>query len=494
MGDGRRAPGSQSSRRQQPTQGRRRGRGGGKPPLRFTHAEVVSQLVEYQVGRLSPEANAAIEAHISSCAQCQREGLIHAPTEKRRARRAFRQVRGGKPWFLTWGRPLILILAVIAIALLTVIALTQGDNGAALARLFGAARHAGSASATPAPSLTQQQAFSPSAMTTAELALLPDGRTLAAGQIIGAGQNGAQAALTFWDTATQQMVERATWPNSSPPQALAWSPDGQTLAAVGGGMLVIWSFAQKAVLWSDALPTGQAMLVYAAPSGVVLAQPDPTALFGQSAVVQWGTSGALAAAPAGAAGATDVATLDGPLVSPWHTGSVHLFVAKATGAAETTVMVGGNPTAASGRGDILSWSPDGQYLVWGRVALPVAIAAATATATTTTGIAPPDLAVVAVAQRLLQSAQAPTPTPQGSMPDASLWFSPSATDMATCERSGRPGSAATPLTVYAATGNAVAQRSGACDSQDTDALAWAANGQALYYISQRLAITRYGLP
>ncbi|HUY77488.1 MAG TPA: zf-HC2 domain-containing protein [Ktedonobacterales bacterium] len=503
MGDGRRAPGDQSFRSHQPSQGRQRGRSGGRPPLRFTHAEVVAQLVEYQVGRLSPEANAAIEAHISSCAQCQREGLGHAPTEQRRARRAFKQVRGGKSWFTSRGRLIILVLAVIAIAQLTVAALTQGGDGAALARLFSGAHHAGSGSAstTPIPSLTQQQTFSPSAIGTFELALSPDGRTLAAGQIIGAGQNGTQTALTFWDTTTGKMVERVNLANGGAPQALAWSPDGQTLAAVGQGTLVIWSFAQKVILWSDALPTGQAMLVYAAQSGVVLAQPDPNALFGQTAFAQWGTGGALGAAPAGAAGTTGVATLDGPLISPWHTGSVHLFVAKAKGASgSATVMVGAESSDTLGRGDILSWSPDGQYLVWGRVALPVAVPAgagtpsAGATTTATTGITPPDLVVAAVAQRLLQVAQAATPTPQSDLPDASLWFSPSATDVAACERSGRPASAATSLTVYAATGAAVAQRTGDCDSQDDDALAWTANGQAIYYISQQRAVTLYRLP
>lgn len=501
MGDGLRAPGSQNVRRQQPSWGQRRGRGGGKPPLHFTHAEVVARLVNYQVGRLSPEENAAIEAHISSCPQCKREGLDHAPTERRRAQRAFRGVRGGKPWFSRRGRLLILLLSVIAMALLVVISFTRGD-GVALARLFGVGGRGGSASTTPIPTLTARQSFAPSAIGTLALALSPDGRTLAAGQVIGAGQTGAQTALTFWDTTTEKLVTRANWPNAAPPEALAWSPDGQSLAAVGGGTLVVWSLAQKAAVWSDVLPTGQAMLVYQAQNGNVLAQPDPAALFAQSAFAQWGTGGTLVSAPAGAAGTTGVATLDGPLVSPWHTGSVHLFVAKAASAAGAlTVMVGDASTDPSGRGDILSWSPDGQYLVWGRAALPVAVpasAGATTTATNATypatGLTPPDLAVAAVAQRLLQQAQGATPTPKSALPDASLWFSPGATDVATCERSGNPANGPTALTVYAATGAALAQRANACDAQEADALAWTANGQAFYYISTQPQVMLYRLP
>jgi len=463
--------------------------------LRYTHAEVVAQLVNYQVGRLSPEANAAIEAHISSCAQCKREGLDHAPTERRNAQRAFRGVRGGKPWFSSRGRLFILLLGVIAMALLVTLAFTRGD-GVALARLFGGGGRGAASAPPPVATLTEQHTFPPSAMATLSLALSPDGRTLAAGQITGAGQNGTQAALTFWDTTTDKTVARANWPNGAPPETLAWSPDGQSLAAVGGGTLMVWSFAQQAVVWSDVLPTGQAMLIYGAQTGAVLAQPDPTALFAQSAVAEWGTGGALAAAPAGAAGTSGVAPVDGPLVSLWHTGSVHLFTMSATGGAKTpTVMVGSSPTDPSGHGDIVSWSPDGQYLVWGRVALPVAVpAGSSATANATTGVAPPDLVVSAVAQRLLQRAQAATPTPQSSLPDASLWFSPGATDVATCERSGRPASAPTALTVYTAAGSALAQRTGVCDTQDDVALAWTANAQTFYYIAQNRAVTLYHIP
>ncbi len=498
MGERRGGGGGQQAPRQQ-RQGGRRPRGPAAAPLRFTHAEVVAQLVDYHFGRLPREVNVAIETHIDLCAQCQREGLGHAQTEQRRAQRELKRVRGGKSLFSRRGRLIILILGVLALGQITALALTQG-SGVALARLFGGGGHAGAASAvaTAAPLLRAQTTFSPQAMTTAALALSPDGRTLAAGQIIGANQAGTHATLTFWDTTTDRMMKSVAWPNGSPPQTLAWSPDGQTLAAVDGQTLFVWSVAQNTLLWQDPLPSGQAMLVYSAPGGAILAQPDPTALFAPSAFAQWGANGALAPAPSGAAGAPDVAPLDGPLVSPWHTGSVHLFATVATGTAgKVGVLVGDDLAHATGQGDILSWSPDAQYLVWGRLALPVAVAPASGapTTTATSGLTPPDPAAVLVAKRLLESAQAQTPRLGVQAPDASLWFSPSASALAVCQRSGQQAGAPTTLVVFStATGNALAQQTGGCGSQSGAALAWTPSGQAMYYISQTAAITLYRLP
>jgi hypothetical protein len=60
---------------------------------RITHDQVVELLVDYHLGRLGPEVNRAIEAHVARCPLCQVQGLVHTGIEKRAVQRRIRRVR-----------------------------------------------------------------------------------------------------------------------------------------------------------------------------------------------------------------------------------------------------------------------------------------------------------------------------------------------------------------------------------------------------------------
>ena len=59
----------------------------------MTHDQVVELLVNYHLGRLGPEVNRAIEAHVAQCPICQAQGLVHTGTEKRAVQRRIRRVK-----------------------------------------------------------------------------------------------------------------------------------------------------------------------------------------------------------------------------------------------------------------------------------------------------------------------------------------------------------------------------------------------------------------
>jgi WD40 repeat protein len=76
------------------------------------------------------------------------------------------------------------------------------------------------------------------------LAFSPDGRTLAAA--------GAGGTIRLWDAATQQEIGTPMTAGSAPVYALAFSPDGRTLAAVSSGATRRWDVAFPASLTAAA--------------------------------------------------------------------------------------------------------------------------------------------------------------------------------------------------------------------------------------------------
>jgi len=64
--------------------------------IHVSHEDARRYLIDYHVGRLSPELNAGIEEHVRKCQLCQREGMNHAPTEMRQQVRVYKHVRSGR--------------------------------------------------------------------------------------------------------------------------------------------------------------------------------------------------------------------------------------------------------------------------------------------------------------------------------------------------------------------------------------------------------------
>lgn len=88
---------------------------------RITHDQVVEVLVDYHLGRLSPQTNRAIELHVAQCPLCQVQGLVHTGTEKRAIQRRMRKAKPARRRFISRrGSLILLILLLIILAQLVV--------------------------------------------------------------------------------------------------------------------------------------------------------------------------------------------------------------------------------------------------------------------------------------------------------------------------------------------------------------------------------------
>lgn len=180
------------------------------------------------------------------------------------------------------------------------------------------------------------------------------------------------------------------------------------------------------------------MRVYDVQAGAVTQRPDPAAAFANGTFLQWATNGQVVSAPVGAAGPTGVVAPGAPLVGLWQVSGSHIFI-NAKGA----VTVGVASTDTAHHSALLSWSPDGRYVLWGISTQPVAVATATPTSTAATppstpqsakattsssavaGVPPPDAVVANLAASLGQ-------TDHG---DVLIWFSPDGKTLAECDTS-----------------------------------------------------------
>jgi WD40 repeat protein len=414
-------------------------------------------LVEYHFGRLSPEMNAAVEAHVRDCAVCQRQGLAHAPTEKRQIMRRLRRVRPARALVSRRGRTVLLLLIVLLIVQLVVFEIvTQG----ALFSLFsgGASRHGASApttaatapTATPAPAaLASSLTFDKASTGAVALAVSPDGKIAAS-----AGPSNSGLTIQLWNIGTGKLVDTLDWPGAAVPGTLAWSADSSRLAAADGGIVAAWTVATGESLWNLQLPPPPAVRVYDVQAGGVIDRPDPAATFANGATRVFGTDGKLIPAPA-TAGLPGVG--QSAAVGLWQAAGSHVFASATKGSA----AVGTSADDAAHRLSLLSWSHDGRFLLWATVSQPVAVSADAAHG------GPPN----ALAAHLATAVAA-------NSGDGLAWFSPDGRGMVVCDRTASPSS----LRVYdIASERVLATLAGGCDGLTVASLAWlpGANGFAL---------------
>jgi Putative zinc-finger len=406
-------------------------------------------LVDYHFGRLSPEINAAVEAHVRDCAVCQRQGLAHAPTEKRQIMRRLRKVRPARALVSRRGRTVLLLLIVLLIVQLVVFeVITQG----ALFSLFaGGPAPAGPSASTTATSPTTAPAqsalassltFDKGSTGATALAVSPDGKIAAS-----AGSNNSGPSIQLWSVSTGKLVDTLAWPDADVPGTLAWSADSSRLAAADGSFVAAWTVATGELLWNLQLPKAPAVRIYDVQAGGVIDRPDPATTFANGAARVFGADGKLIPAPA-TAGLPGVG--QSAAVGLWQAAGSHVFAS-----AKGSAAVGISTDDAAHRLSLLNWSHDGRFLLWATVSQPVAVSA------DATHGGPPN----ALAARLATAVA----SAGASSADGLAWFSPDGRDMVVCDRTA----SSAPLRIYdIASERVLATLAGGCDGLTTASLAW----------------------
>ncbi len=429
----------------------------GRPQQRLTHEEVVERFVDYHFGRLTPAVNRAIETHVRSCARCKREGLTNAAAERQAANRRLRRVRGGKPLIGPRGRLALLALTLLVVAQIALFQVTRGQEKPLLS-LINQWRAQGAVGAPPgAPIALGAKWRMPAATAGASaIALSADGQTLAVAHA------GAHPSITLWSAKSEDQLAALTWTAGDAPSTLAWSPDGSMLAASSSSTIIIWSMSPYKVVTQFQLPTAPAMRVYDLRQQELIASPDPTSVFASGPLV-WGPDGALSPAPTGAAGPTGVTSPQTPVIGFWSSEGVRLF-----GAGGGSVHIGVSTADILSGAALLDWSPDGRYLMWAALSLPVSGVGSSPASV------PPDAIVQTLVTRVLTASKAGSEPGQN---DALLWFAPDASRVAVCDRT-QPNAR---MRIYdIASGAATAILDMPCANLPLHAAQWTADGAQLY--------------
>lgn len=440
-----------------------------KPIPRLTHQDVVERYVDYHFGRLPPEMNRAVETHIGSCKQCKREGLKRAAADRHAAVRKLRGVRGGKPLISPRGRVALLALILLLIAQLVIVSVIRG-KAQPLLSVVSQWRAPGAPPALDGASVTLTARARLSGADTSGIALSVDGTFLAV------AQGGEHPAVTIWNTRSRDRSVVFPWTDTEAPASMAWSPDGSLLAVASPSKMIIWSTQSRTVVWRFALPGAPATRVYDVAQQRVLAMPDPASLF-SGGPVAWGADGALAPAPAGAAGPTGVTSPQTPIVGLWSSAGAHLY-----GDGQGAIHLGVSSADAL-RGDaLIDWAPDGRYLLWASLDMPVTGGGASSAS------APPDSLMQALVTRLLPTSK--TASSPGAN-DALVWFSPDASHAAICDR-GQPNTR--PMIYAVPTGEALGALDITCAALTVRSAQWSAAGSTLYITTPSGSIAIYPMP
>ncbi len=427
--------------------------------------------MDYHFGRLTPAMNRAIETHVRTCERCKREGLTHAAGERQAANRKLRSVRGGKPLLGPRGRVALLALTLLVAAQVVLFQVTRGQAQPLLSLVSQWRAQGGAPALGAAPvALNASWNLPAGAANASAIALSVDGKMLAV------AQGGAQAKITIWSTRSEDRVAAIPWSANDAPATLSWSPDGSMLAASSPSEIIIWSISPYNVVTRFSLPGGPAMRVYDVRQQTRVASPDPAPAFASGPLV-WGADGALSPAPAGAAGPTGVTSPQTPVIGFWSSEGAHLF-----GNGHGAVHLGISAADALSGDALLDWSPDGRYLMWAMLDLPVNGAGSSPAS------APPDSTVQTLVTRVL--AQSKTANAPGQN-DALLWFAPDASRVAVCDRT-QPNAR---VQIYdIASGLAVATLDVACASLPAHAVQWTADGSQLFVAPTSGPVADYTAP
>ncbi len=438
---------------------------------RLSHEEVVARFVDYHFGRLTPEMNRAVEAHVRTCARCKRERLTNAASERQASNRKLRRVRGGKPLLGPRGRIALLALTLLITAQAVLVQVTRGQAQPLLSLISqwhaqGAAPAIGAAPI----SLNVNWRFPAATSDASAIALSVDGKSLAV------ARSGDHPTITLWGAKSADRLAALPWTAGGAPTTMAWSPDGSLLAASSSSEIVIWAMSPYKVVTQFSLPSAPAMRVYDMRQETMIASPDPATVFSSGPLV-WGADGSLSPAPAGAAGPTGVTSPQTPLIGFWSSEGAHLY-----GNGHGSIHIGISPADAQRGEALLDWSPDGRYLMWAMLDLPVSGAGSSPASV------PPDTVVQALVTRArLESKTASTPGEN----DALLWFSPDASQIAVCDRTN-PN---THVQIYGiASGVAMAALNVTCANLPAHALQWTADGSQLYIAPTNGPVAIYTIP
>lgn len=432
----------------------------------LSHREAAQHLLDYSLGRLEPALNAAMEQHVRSCSVCQRQGLSHVPTEKREIARKLARVRPTQRRRISRrGQVIMLVLTVIVIAQLGVYRLTSAPHSATSGIPFFNPPSVFNPSAKKPlkPSFT----FGNDSEDTRTLSVSPDGTMVA-----GAVRIGTTSQVLIWKVTNGSLAARFTWPHSALPGALAWSLDGAYLAGADGASVVVWKVASGKERWDAQLPAAPAVQIYDANTGDPVSSLDPSSTFKNGALLLWASNGKLTPAPAGAAGATGIVAPGTPLVGLWQVTGSHVYQD-----AGGTLRVGLSPLDIAAHHALLTWSPDGQYVLWATVSQPVAVAAS---GSGSSGVAPPDATVADIISSDVKAAST----------DLLVWFSPDGSTLLQCDRSQQ---AAGLQVEQVSTGHVLAAIPGICDSLNIGSVAWLSPGSSFVVAIGGHPLERYAL-
>lgn len=115
-------------------------------------------MVDFELGRLPERQNAAVAQHVRSCPICQRQGLMHAATERRAIVRKLRHVKPTRRMFSRRARIILLLLTVALLFQLLVFELLQPNSP-----LLAPFRTAPAPTSTPTPTIAPTTSPSPTA-------------------------------------------------------------------------------------------------------------------------------------------------------------------------------------------------------------------------------------------------------------------------------------------------------------------------------------------